>query len=134
MVAQTFRMASDPAVGKTEDASQAATALASSCCAFASTLCAPLASCDLGAVEVVDEACSLPALGCEARLGGGFMVPPVGLGRCVTSAGERLIAKWLRFYIIDRAAVYERLNYNLPRKPRSSFRVGGGNARVVHHA
>ena len=81
MVAQTFRIGFRPlAVGKTEDASQAATALASSCCAFASTLCAPLASCDLGAVEVVDEACALLDLDRGGRLGDGVVVPTIGLG------------------------------------------------------
>ena len=133
MVAQTFRIGFRPlAVGKTEDASEAATALASSCCAFASTLCAPLASCDLGAVEVVDEACALLDLDRGKRaLATALWFLRLSSDDALQALESGSLQKWLRFYIIDRAAVLRAAQLQPPSKAEKQLHELAAETRAV---
>jgi hypothetical protein len=133
MVAQTFRIGFRPlAVGKTEDASEAATALASSCCASASTLCAPLASCDLSAVEVVDEACTLLDLDRGKRaLATTLWFLRLSSDDALKALESGSLQKWLRFYIIDRAAVLRAAQLQPPSKAEKQLHELAAETRAV---
>ena len=133
MVAQTFRIGFQQlAVGKTEDASQAATALASSCCDFASTLCAPLASCDLSAVEVVDEACTLLDLDRGKRaLATALWFLRLPSDEALQALESGALQKWLRFYIVDRAAVLRAAQLQPPSKAEKQLHELAAETRAV---
>ena len=133
MVAQTFRIGFQPlAVGKMEDALEAATALASSCCAFASTLCAPLASCDLSAVEVVDEACALLDLDRGKRaLATALWFLRLSSDDALKALESGSLQKWLRFYIIDRAAVLRAAQLQPPSKAEKQLHELAAETRAV---